>query len=433
MTSIISKGVIFLAYKGISYLKRFLVSKQGRIRKRYDYYEMKNRVNDLGLALPCEFKYLEETLGWSAKAVDALADRIRFRKFDNDVFNMNQIFNMNNKDIMVDSAILGALITACDFIYISKDENNFPRLQVIDGYNATGVIDPVTNMMTEGYAVLARDVETPSKILTEAYFTREETIIFDKIDGTELHIANPAPYCLLVPVINRPDARRQFGHSRISRSCMELQQGALRTLRLSEISSEFYSYPQKYVLGTNPDDEPLDKFRAAVSTMLEISADQDGNVPTLGQFTQQSMSPYIDQIKMFASLFAGETGLTLDDLGFVTDNPSSAESIKAAHENLRLSARKAQKDFSVSLINTGYLASCVRDDFGYKRDMIYETQVKYEPIFEPDMSTLSLIGDGAIKVNQAVNGYFNKDNLRDLTGIEASKIKPSKIVGGNDE
>lgn len=48
---------------------------------------------------------------------------------------------------------------------------------------------------------------------------------------------------------------------------------------------------------------------------------------------------------MFAGLFAGETGLTLDDLGFVTDNPSSAEAIKASHENLRLIARKAQRTF----------------------------------------------------------------------------------------
>ncbi len=421
-----------MAYKGMSYLKRFLVTKQGRIRKRYDYYEMKNQVHDLGIALPKEFRYLGETVGWCSKAVDALADRIRFREFEHDLFNMNQIFNMNNKDILVDSAVLGALITSCDFIYISKGEDGFPRLQVIDGYNATGVIDPVTNMMTEGYAVLARDVETPSKILTEAYFTQEETIIYDKITGTQLSVPNPAPYCLLVPFINRPDARRQFGHSRISRACMEIQQCALRSLRLSEVSAEFYSYPQKYVLGTNPDDEPLEKFRAAISTMLEISADADGNVPTLGQFTQQSMTPYTDQIKMFASLFAGETGLTLDDLGFATDNPSSAESIKAAHENLRLSARKAQKDFSIALINTGFLASCVRDDFEYKRNLIYETEVKFEPIFEPDMNTMSLIGDGAIKVNQAVPGYFNKDNLRDLTGIEASDIK-TVDTGDTDE
>ena len=33
---------------------------------------------------------------------------------------------------------------------------------------------------------------------------------------------------------------------------------------------------------------------------------------------------------------------------------------------------------------------------------------------------LSSIGDGAIKINQAVPGYFNSDNLRDLTGIDKS-------------
>lgn len=408
----------------MTYLQRLLVSKQARIRTRYKYYEMKQQVHNLGIALPKEFRHLSDTLGWCAKAVDSLADRITFREFDNDVFDMNTIFNMNNKDILVDSAVLGALITSCDFIYISAGEDGFPRLQVIDGYNATGIIDPITNMMTEGYAVLKRDQDT-HQVLIDAYFTVGHTTVYDHELGAQLDVDNKAPYCLLVPVINRPDARRQFGHSRISRACMELQQAAMRSMDLAQVSAEFYSYPQKYILGTNPDDEPLDTFKSVVSTMLEISADEDGNVPSVGQFTQQSMTPYTDQIKMFASLFAGETGLTLDDLGFATEHPSSAEAIKSAHENLRLSARKVQRDISTALINVGYLASCVRDDYSYRRNLIYETKVKFEPIFEPDMSTMSLIGDGAIKVNQAVPGYFNKDNLRDLTGIEPSEITPT--------
>ena len=124
---------------------------------------------------------------------------------------------------------------------------------------------------------------------------------------------------------------------------------------------------------------------------------------------------------MFAALFAGETGLTLDDLGFVTDNPSSAEAIKSSHENLRLMARKAQRDFGIGFLNAGYLAVCVRDNFPYKREAIYMTKATWEPIFEPDMSMLSSIGDGAIKLNQAVPGYIDKENLRQLTGIEASE------------
>ena len=127
----------------------------------------------------------------------------------------------------------------------------------------------------------------------------------------------------------------------------------MRTLKRSEVSAEFYSFPQKYVLGLSPDAEALDKWRATVSTMLQLDKDEDGDSPTVGQFEQQSMAPYVEQLKMFASLFAGETGLTLDDLGFSTDNPSSVEAIKAQHENLRLIARKAQKTFSVGFLNAG--------------------------------------------------------------------------------
>jgi hypothetical protein len=42
-------------------------------------------------------------------------------------------------------------------------------------------------------------------------------------------------------------------------------------------------------------------------------------------------------------------------------------------------------------------------------------------VFEPDASTLSIVGDGAAKINQAVPGYLGAKNLRDLTGIEGDE------------
>lgn len=411
-----------MAYKGISYLKSKLSQKQSRIGLRYKFYEMKNAERYLtGQNLPNELRALSHCLGWCGNAVDNVADRLVFRKFDDDIFDLNTIFDMNNKDILTDGAMLGALITSCDFVYISKNETGYPRLQVIDGYDATGIIDPITNMLTEGYAVLERDQANRNTVLVEAYFTMEETIVYDKINNRIYREPNIAPYALLVPIINKPDARRPFGHSRISRACMNIQQSAVRTIARSEVSAEFYSFPQKYVLGTSQDAERLNKFRATMSTLLEITKDDDGDKPVVGQFQQQSMSPYLDHVKMFAGLFSGETGLTLDDLGFPTDNPSSVEAIKACHEKLRLSARKAQRDFAVGFKNVGYLACCVRDNYPYKRDAFCKIDVLYEPLFEPDMSSLSLIGDGAIKINQAIPGYFDKQTLRSLTGIEPSE------------
>ena len=402
-------------YQGIDYLKSKLAQKQGRVNLRYNYYEMKNFVKDFNIVIPKTWNFLKAVLGWSAKAVDALADRLVFTEFANDNFQLNQIFNMNSKDVFVDSSIISACIASCCFVYISPDEVGFPRLQVIDGYDATGIIDPITNLLQEGYAVLSRDQKS-KKPVQEAYFTAEYTQIFEA--GVEtMRIPNPAPYPLLVPIIFRPDARRPFGHSRISRACMEIQQAALRTLKRTEVTAEFYSFPQKYVTGLSPENELLDKWKATISSMLQFTKDEDGDNPTLGQFTQQSMAPHMEQLKMYASLFAGETGLTLDDLGFVGENPSSADAIRASHENMRLTARKAQRNFGTGLLNVGYLAACVRDNFPYLRKQFYETRARWEPVFEPDAAQLSGIGDAAIKIQQSFPDYFDEDKLHDLTGI----------------
>lgn len=405
-------------YDNLDYLRRKLVQKSVRVNTRYRYYEMKNFTRDLGISSPPSLKNWQTSLGWCAKAVDSLADRLVFRQFDKDYLNFNAIFNMNNPDIFFDSAILSALISSCCFVYISADSDGYPRLQVIDGANATGIMDPITGLLKEGYAVLEREDSSGSP-LTEAYFTPEETIIIRKGDNIPESWKNNTGYPLLVPIVYRPDAKREFGHSRITRAAMSYAGSAIRTIKRSEIAAEYFSFPQRWATGVSDDVEEIDKWRASMSTLLTFTKDEDGDSPTLGSFTQQSMAPHTEQLRTFAALFAGEVGLTLDDLGFATENPSSAEAIKSSHETLRLTAGKAQRTFGSGFRNVGLVAACLRDDYQYLRRQIRETTPLWEPIFEPDMSTLSLIGDGALKINQAIPGYFDAKNLRNLTGIDA--------------
>jgi len=403
-------------YKGLGYLRQKLNVKRQRVLTRYEYYEMKNRVRDFMISTPPDLALWQSVLGWCATAVDALADRIVFREFEEDNFDLNEIFKMNNPDIIFDSAVLSATISSCCFIYISPDEEGYPRLQVIDGSNATGIIDPITGLLEEGYAVLKRDNDTGNPIL-EAYFTKESTRYIRRGARMDEVAAHKVGYPLLVPIIFRPDAKRPFGHSRISRSCMALVGSALRTIKRSEIAAEFFAYPQKYVTGLAEDAEPMEKWRAAMSSMLMFTDDGDGNHPVVGQFAQQSMEPHLAQLKMFASLFAGETGLTLDDLGFATANPSSSEAIKAAHENLRYTARKAQRSFGSGFLNTGYLAACLRDNYQYDRSQLYLTKAAWAPIFEPDAAALSGAGDALLKLQQAFPDYITDKKLYELTGI----------------
>lgn len=401
--------------RGIEYLRKKLNLYQSRVNLRYKYYAMQHYRAPIGITIPAHVraKY-RATLGWTAKGVDCLADRLVFREFTNDDFNVTEIFDRNNPDILFDSAILAALIGSCCFVYISKGEDDEVRLQVIEASNATGVIDPITGLLVEGYAVLARD--DYNRPTLEAYFEPNATHFIPK-NGNPYSVANEAGIPLLVPVIHRPDAVRPFGRSRITRAGMYYQKEAEQTFERANITAEFYSWPQKYIIGLDPDAEQLETYKATVSSLLTISASDGGEKPSIGQFTTASMSPFTEQLRTAAAGFAGEMGLTLDDMGFVSDNPSSVEAIKASHENLRLAGRKAQRSLGAGLLNVAYVAACLRDEFRYTRSQFVRTTVKWEPLFEADANTMTMIGDGVVKLNQALPGYINAETIRDLTGI----------------
>lgn len=408
-----------MAYKGIEYLRAKLASKRDRVLLRYKYYEMKNDFYNPSKLIPPIFKNLKPVLGWCAKGVDSIADRLVFDGFKNDNFLLDQIFDMNSRDIFFDDAVLSALISSCCFVYISEGKYNEPRLQVIDGSEATGEIDPITRMLTEGYAVIERD--EMGDVKTEAYFVPGTTYIYRVGQKKPEAFTNKnVPYAALVPIVYRPDAKRPFGHSRISRACMELTQEALRTQLRFEVASEFYSFPQKYILGLDPKalfENDEDKVKAYMTSILQISKDDDGEKPVVGQFQQATMTPYNDSMKNIASLFAGEMGLTLDDLGYATANPATAEAIAASHENLRLTARKAQRTFGSGFLNVGYLAACIRDKREYDRSVFYETKPRWAPLYEPSASQLGGIGDAIAKLRESFPDYFDEEKLHELTGI----------------
>lgn len=404
---------------GVEALRRRLNAKRMRVLKRYEFYEMKNRVRDLGISTPPALRAWNSALGWCANAVDSLADRLVFREFRGDVFDFNTLFSDNCAEVLTSSAVLSALISSCSFIRIFRGDGDEICMENIDGGNATGVIDPRTMLLKEGYCVLSRD--TGGAPVLEAWMRPGETRYYER--GRKIRtVKHAAPFPLLVPVVFRPDAVRPFGHSRISRACMSYADAAIRTVKRSEISAEFYSFPQKYVTGLSRDTELAENWRLSMSSFITLTEGEEGEKPSFGQFTQQSMEPHLTQLRMFASLFAGETGLTLDDLGFPSENPSSQEAIKAAHENLRRRGKRAQATFGTGFKNAGYLAACLRDDYPYKRKALSLVTPIWEPLFEPDAAGLNLLGDGVIKINQGVPEFITPQMLEDMTGLHKGGV-----------
>ena len=399
---------------GVDFLKQKLEQKQRKVKKRYVFYDAQETVRDLGISTPPELRFFSSTLGWCARGVDALADRLSFREFKNDSFEFNDIFKANNPDILIDSAILESLIASCSFVFIQPTDN-LPKLNVITAYSATGIIDPVTCLLNEAYAVLEWD-KSKTKKIREAYMIPGQISYFENGEITEV-INTPYKYIPLVPIVFRPSAARPFGHARISRACMDYTCAAIRTIKRSEIGAEFFAYPQKYVTGLSQDAEKMETWKASMSTLLAFTKDDDGDHPVLGQFAAQSMTPHLEQLKMFASLFAGEVGLTLDDIGFNTENPQSAEAIKASHDMLRLTTDKAKARYGVNLLNVGLVAASVLNGTDIDRATIIDVIPSWKPSFAPDIQSLGALGDAVLKLQQAFPNYIDEEKLKELTGI----------------
>ena len=69
----------------------------------------------------------------------------------------------------------------------------------------------------------------------------------------------------------------------------------------------------------------------------------------------------------------------------------------------------------------------MRDEFRYARSQFVRTKVKWEPLFEADANTMTMIGDGVVKLNQALesqNIYLTNEELN--TFLEAAVKKANE-------
>src|SRR5690606_28014561 len=101
-----------------------------------------------------------------------------------------------------------------------------------------------------------------------------------------------------------------FGSSRISRPVMALTDSGVRTLLRTEVSAEFFNAPQRYALGAEESafqdakGNAKSGWEVLLGRVLTLSKDEDGVIPQVGQFPQQSMEPNIAHFRMLAQAFA---------------------------------------------------------------------------------------------------------------------------------
>lgn len=346
-------------------------AKLSRNQLRSVYYDGKMSLQPTG-NIPAEaMQRIRAVLGWPAKSVQALAQRTVFDGFVvpstvQDPFDLVELLDVNSFDLEFPQAVVSAFKHSCSFITTTRGDvaSGDPEV-VIQARSAewsaalwdrrrrrVAAYMGITGI-TDGGALESFDVYLPERVLKCKRGRGGK--------WTSETIPNPLGEVAAEPLTYDPQLDRPFGRSRISRAVMTITDHALSTIVRSEIASDFYAAPRMAALGVAEDAFANGKWEAAIDRWFALTKDEDGDTPTVQQFPQMTMQPLLDQYRMYASQFAGETGLPISSLGIVQDNPPSAESLYAAEKDLIVEARACTRVLGSSLRHVARRAVMIRD------------------------------------------------------------------------
>ena len=338
-------------------------------------YEGSWVAQQFGISIPPKMRALHTVAGWSGTVVDVLEERLDWLGWtaEGDDFGLPGVYAANGLDVDSGMAHLDAFIFGVSFVSIGSgfDSEPSPLVTPHSPKAMTAFWDRRTRRLS---AALAHTPGPDGRTVDVTLYTPDETAMF-RPSGSDssgwVAVDRDRHNLGRLPVVALPNkvrGSREFGRSEITKAVRYLSDAAARTLLGLEVNREFYNAPQR--VGLNVDDsmfedengQPVSPWTSIMGRVWNVPPNDEGMPePKVTQFNPASPAPYIDQVKGYATLLAAEAGIPAAYLGFQTDNPASADAIRAGEARLVKRAERRQAAFGRAWLEVGRLSLLVRD------------------------------------------------------------------------
>lgn len=405
--------------------------KLARNTLRNRYYEMHQAPRDLGISVPPNLRRLEQVIGWPAKAVDALANRSQFDGYVSTDAAVDaalaSVVASNGLKRRYRKAVKSELKHSCAFLAVTARDG----APVIGAYPATAAAalwSDALDRIKAGMVVVDRDrrARMGNRPTWVNVFT-DDAVIALRMEGETRwraeYLEHSMGRCLMEPMSHEATLERPFGTSRISRAVMNITDDAMRASVRSEVSAEFFTSPQKFLLGADKGAlGDKSKWDAYIGNLFAIGKDKNGDVPQFGQLSQGTMQPHVDYMRSLAARFSGETDVPISELGVVSDNPSSAEAIYAAKEPLVVDAQNLNADNGEALANVALMSLAVINGTDYATEAArgLTIQAKFR---NPAMPSIVSQSDAMVKMISALPWLADSDVALEEFGFTDDQIQ----------
>lgn len=409
---------------------------------RTSYYENKRAIRMVGTLIPPQYFNLGLVLGWTGKAVDALARRCNLDGFvwpDGDLGSLggSDVWDDNHLGSEVNGAIVAAMQHGPAFLVNTVGAAGEPAalIHVKDATEATGEWNRRRRHLDNLLSVIAKDKD--GRPLTLALYLDGETVTAHRDKASVAWEVERSEHVYGVPaevLPYKPAPKRPFGNSRITRPIMGLQDAAVRALIRREGHMDVFSYPELWMLGAdesvfkNADGTQKSMWEIRLGRIKGIPDDEDQTDAQLAradvkQFPAASPAPHWADINGLAKMFAREaslpdTAVAISDLS----NPTSAESYDASQYELIAEAEGAVDDFTPALRR-----SFVRALAMLNRTPIADVPAEWKSIDaqwrDPRYQSRAALADAGVKQLTAVPWLAESEVGLELLGLTPQQVK----------
>lgn len=397
-----------------------------------DYYDGNVSVSDYGVTADIDN---DQRCHWPQKAVDALADRITLESLtvaEGDQDTLDAIVRRNDLISNYNRHLPVKLLYGCMAATVNRgDDGALVRFHSAETFTAIPSPDFTDGVVAAGMAIARREVTpwsdgvmVPTVINLHMPGNVGEFRQVDK--GVWTYADGPTREelpTLYVFAHNAKGTIAPFGRTRITSFVRTLTDDAIRCMWHMQISGAFYSMAKLWLTGLT--DEQFDavmenKSKYQLSRILALTNGNDGERPQVGQLSGNSPQPFIDELRALACQFSGATGVPLNSLGIVQDNPSSADAIQAAREDICLIAERDIEADRSTLRRVMQAAMAIEKNVTTAGLDEADADV-LASYASPELYSLSARTDAAMKIASIDEAFAASDAFREMVGLDEAK------------
>lgn len=399
----------------INLLRADMLRDRWALLLRDAYFNGEQLVRDLGISIPPQLKGLHTVIGWPRVGVESLEERLDLEAFrwadGSDSSELAEIAEAN--DLFDESSLahLDALVYGREYLAVGSGDCGDdcpPLISAESPLDMTLMWDARLRMGTAALRECAADtfIESgPEERMLVLYLPDQTVMCLPNASGGWEVVGRDMHGLGVVPVVrmaNRQRTADRVGKSEITPEVMSITDAACRRLMGMEVAAEFFGAPQRYILGASEsafqdaDGTAKSAWETYIGRVLALERDEDGQVPSVGQFAAHDPTGMTKIIDLYARIMSSQFGLPPHMLGYTTDNPASADAIRSTEAKLVKRSERRIRRFGYAWQQAMRLALWVRDGGPPEKTRRIETVWR-----NPATPTVAAQVDATVKLVQA--------------------------------